>query len=879
MGELWPLVGREAELARITGLIRRGRGALVISGSSGVGRSRLGAEALAIAEAHGMAPARIAGTRAMSRLPLGVFAPLLPADAFNTSPRADGRPELLRRCQEMLATLAGGRRLAVLVDDAHLLDDISIGLLHQLVDAPSVFVIATFDADEMATEEMVGLWKHDEAERIDVVGLDTASIGDLLAAVLGGDVDPALVRELSVAAGGSLVFLRELALAAVEQRALRWDMGVWCLAGPFLPSNRMAELVEARLAGLSDAERAVLELIAFGEPLTPGELPTVELGTIADLERRSIVTSRADGDRTELRLAHAVYGQVLRDRLPALRAREVARTLADAVEATGMRRRDDLLRVASWRLDGGGSRPDQMLGAARLALSRYDFDLAERLARRAMQLGGGFDASFLSAELAAEQGRREEAETEMAALAAQASSDRERGMVAAARLDNVVFAMGNVHLGLHLAVEAEASIIDPSWRAEIAAKRSSVLGGLFGPRACADVAVPVVETADGRARAWAAITGSWAVSRLGKHAQARAIVQRGRDAHDRLETPLEWHRWRLEFFDAEALAHLGDLDESERLALAMYREGLESGSVEEQAWFAWQLSKFVTDRGFPRTGARYGRLAVALFRQLGSRQFESFALGHLATAFAVAGLRRESSETLGSIDMMGLPDTNYYAVDMLQSRAWVATVRGDLPAAASYLHTAAKLGDDIGDLVGATSSLHLLARFGSFEGVLPQLEQHATEIEGPLVQARLAHVRALVAKDGERLEWASAAFSALGATLLAAEAWADASACWRDRGERRRATAATRAAGELVVECESPVTPSLSAIRVIARLTPAERTAALLAANGRKNREIAEELVVSVRTVENHLQHVYEKLGIRGRRELRAAVEVNGLRD
>jgi DNA-binding CsgD family transcriptional regulator len=46
----------------------------------------------------------------------------------------------------------------------------------------------------------------------------------------------------------------------------------------------------------------------------------------------------------------------------------------------------------------------------------------------------------------------------------------------------------------------------------------------------------------------------------------------------------------------------------------------------------------------------------------------------------------------------------------------------------------------------------------------------------------------------------------------------------------------------------------------------------MLAANGRTSREIAEELVVSVRTVENHLQHVYEKLGIRGRAELKAAI-------
>jgi DNA-binding NarL/FixJ family response regulator len=51
-------------------------------------------------------------------------------------------------------------------------------------------------------------------------------------------------------------------------------------------------------------------------------------------------------------------------------------------------------------------------------------------------------------------------------------------------------------------------------------------------------------------------------------------------------------------------------------------------------------------------------------------------------------------------------------------------------------------------------------------------------------------------------------------------------------------------------------------------LTPAEWEAAQLAASGHSNREIADRLVVSVRTVENRLQHVYGKLGVRSRSAL-----------
>ena len=47
---------------------------------------------------------------------------------------------------------------------------------------------------------------------------------------------------------------------------------------------------------------------------------------------------------------------------------------------------------------------------------------------------------------------------------------------------------------------------------------------------------------------------------------------------------------------------------------------------------------------------------------------------------------------------------------------------------------------------------------------------------------------------------------------------------------------------------------------------------AVQAAAGRSNRQIAADHHISVRTVENHLQHVYEKLGITSRRELADAL-------
>jgi DNA-binding CsgD family transcriptional regulator len=311
------------------------------------------------------------------------------------------------------------------------------------------------------------------------------------------------------------------------------------------------------------------------------------------------------------------------------------------------------------------------------------------------------------------------------------------------------------------------------------------------------------------------------------------------------------------------------MEEASRLSERMYEAALEDGSLEDQAWFAWQLSRSVIERGNAETAATFGRLAVALFRQLGAPQYEQFALVDLAAAFAIGGHQRESRETLGFMDALGLAGGKYFSVNVLQARGWMAATNGDLPAAMERLREGTEVGLDIGDLVGAAGCAHSIARLGAPGEAVPTLERLAADVEGPLMIARLDHVRALVAKDANALEEVAARLDTLGATLLAAEAAADAAIVWRDQGSPRRSAAALRLATKLADRCERPSTPALSETRRAARLTPAERTAAMLAANGRTSREIAEELVVSLRTVENHLQHVYEKLGIRGRAELR----------
>lgn len=80
---------------------------------------------------------------------------------------------------------------------------------------------------------------------------------------------------------------------------------------------------------------------------------------------------------------------------------------------------------------------------------------------------------------------------------------------------------------------------------------------------------------------------------------------------------------------------------------------------------------------------------------------------------------------------------------------------------------------------------------------------------------------------------------------------------------------AAEALGELRATGARPRRPRITGVTA---LTRRERRIAGLAADGWRNREIAQELFVTIQTVEFHLRNAYRKLGITSRRELARAL-------
>jgi predicted ATPase len=181
----WPLAGRDEELGAIETALARPPAGVLLVGDAGVGKTRLLREALARLRARGSDCDLVVATRAAASIPFGALSHLLPPDV-----RPDGNPlELLGRFSHRLAGRTGADALVVGVDDAHLLDDASAALLHQLALRGLVTALVTIRLGEPVSDALLALWKE-TARTLRVNPLAEAAVDELIDRILDAPIDP-----------------------------------------------------------------------------------------------------------------------------------------------------------------------------------------------------------------------------------------------------------------------------------------------------------------------------------------------------------------------------------------------------------------------------------------------------------------------------------------------------------------------------------------------------------------------------------------------------------------------------------------------------------------------------------------------------------------
>ena len=874
MDVTWPLVGRRAELEALAAALADTRGGgVVLAGDAGIGKTTLARQALALAEAAGWEVEWLVATRAAASIPFGAVSHLLPS----AERLGDDRLDTLRRAAELLAERSRGQPLLLGVDDAHLLDDASAALVHQLAFRGLAVVVATVRTGEPAPDPVVALWKDGVARRLDLSALPSPVTAELLERALGGPVDGVTRSEVWRITGGNPLYLRELVLGGLESGALRQVDRMWRWSGKLAGATRLAELVQARLGTLDDTARVAVELVAWGEPLGVGVLEQlVGKEAVQAAEDGGLLMLERSGRRALARLAHPLYGEVLRAVLPLSRVRAVAERLAATIGAGALRRRDDILRVGAWQLEAGvATNPDLLLQAARQAVARFDHELTERLARAAVDAGGGPTAVRVLAETLEWQGRHAEAVAVM---------DGEPPAQGAERARWASIRAGNLYWGLERTAEAEEVLQQAAVAEEGGEEAVAMLAWilLFDGRLPEAVAVAgrVLDQPEPPAQAlvWAATAAVPALGSLGRLGQALAVADRGLAVARGHPQELPWGETQLDLVRCQVLLGAGRLAEAKAIAEAGYQAAVADGSSERTGGWAGFRGLVAKAEGRVATAEAWLQEAVALLDEQDPYRFMRWCLAELASVAALAGNQEAAVSWLDRADARAGDANRYFDPWVELDRAWVAAAAGELTRAVDLATRAADMARASTQSRFEAAALYDVARLGAPAGVRQRLEELAGLLEGRLATLLASSAGALAAEDGPALDRVGAAFEDLGALLLAAEAKAAAARAHRTAGRDARANASQERAAALAAACQGARTPGLAAAMPVSVLTPREREVAMLAAAQASSRDIATRLHLSVRTVDNHLGRVYAKLGVSSRAQLATLLEIRASR-
>jgi DNA-binding CsgD family transcriptional regulator len=873
----WPLRGRESELGDVRALLRGSAGGVALCGPPGVGKSRLAWEAVRVARSRPFCVITLVATRAAATIPFGVLASAVDLGAA----RQQGSLDTLLAVRRSLLDQRKGRRLLLHVDDAHLLDEPSAAVVHQLVSERRATLVMTVRHGEPTPDAVSALWKDGFVERLDVQPLDPAATRELLESALHVTVDPASSARLHAVSGGNPLYLRELVRGALDSGTLRESEGVWTLVDDLPPSRRLIEMISERLQLAVPTDRTLLTALALAEPLgvdlltaLPGGAAALRDGLLR-AERSGLVVTDLNGHRIEARLAHPLYGEVLRATMPLLELTELRERLAKLLRSTGAQRAGDVLRIATLQLDAGAPLdPAVALSAARQAREAFALGLAERLARVA--LGGARPGTgVVLADILFHQGRHAEAEELHVRLGAEAGGERNATRLALTRAFNLFWGLGDAHSAWQV-LSSWAPRTSTTLQQELTAERA--VHALFAgnPGEALALVEPLLhsEATSDRALARAAVAASPALVMVGRSLDGATTAAQGLRAVGRLPHGMTATVFgiMLEVCRAHALTAAGLLEEAETSARCAHDAACSSSSALMQGLTAWACGRVSLARGAVTTALGHFRGGAAIDAARMLHVHQRWNLIGSALAAAQAGDAAAAGALLRRIDQLPPGSDRFQAGELLRARAWTAAAAGDEVGARRELRLAVKEAVRAGHADAHVVTLHDLARLGAADEASHGLTSLAGKVQGDLVRAMAAHACALAEDDRRSLADAAERFAELGAWLLAAEAaTACAHSCRRvddvagARSWQRRARAS---AGR----CERARTPALLQGATAAELTGRQQEVARLAAAGLTSKEIAGRLSVSVRTVDNHLLRAYGTLGITSRAELATAL-------
>ncbi|WKG02624.1 LuxR C-terminal-related transcriptional regulator [Mycolicibacterium sp. HK-90] len=857
----WPLVGRSEELAVIADATRAGaeraRG-IVLSGSAGVGKTRVAREAVAGCGARNARRHWIVGTASARGVPLGAFVDVA----------SDFGPDPLRRVREVIDGLIGDARygeVVVGVDDAHLLDDLSAFTVHQLVTRRLATVILTIRTGEPPPDAITAIWKDQHLERLELQPLSPAEIADLLERVLDGPVDSFSAQRLWQFTQGNALYLRHLLDNEVDAGRMTRRAGVWLWDGRPRLSPTLAELLEARMSDVPTAVREVLDALAIAEPLESDVLESIaDADALAEAESLGLVTVDAHVRPASVRLAHPLLGEVRRT--GSLRLQRLRGRIATELGRKSSTDPRDLIRRAALLIESDLT-PDSdlLLAAAAAAMQLLDHRLAETLAARAVAVGGGPWAKIAHAMAITWQERGVEAEAVLGEQAAQATG-LERTQVAILRAMNFLLILGRV-----ADAERELDVLpadDESAQAIATALRPLIELVRGHSRAAVDMAITAEASAEASDvakifLAWVFVTGR---GDLGQIDEIASAANAGYAVADR--SPEVGHlRRRLAFQETHGYRLAGTLAQSDAVVDRIRRDTLDVPF--EESWHRVMVGLSAMSRGALDDARCALRDALAYLGTGDSgRMVKTFGRTWLTTVTGMAGLATDARREFDAIEWWAQdPAACMFDPYLRLAETWACAAEGAVSQAISIMRDAAVKEFELGRPAWEVVLLQTATQFGDHT-TTTRLADLATQVQGPRAPTAAAHAMALAAGDGDALLDVSHRYETFGDRLAAADAAAQAVVAYQHAGLRGAAMTASATAQRLTSECQGAQTPALRAGTTAQPFTARQREIISLAAQGLSNKQIADRLTMSIRSVEGHLFRASQRVAANSREQL-----------
>ncbi|MDP8962362.1 MAG: AAA family ATPase [Actinomycetota bacterium] len=917
------IVGRCRELEALRTWLEAARdsnGRLVLcAGEPGIGKTRLAQELAGIARTGGTA---VAWGRCVEGEGAPVFWPwrqvlrslevdpdtVLAGDA--ESP--EDRFRVFDDVSQAVRAAADRSGLVVILDDVHWGDEPSLGVLRHLADqipGTRLLVFATLRDVEPASvlpRVLPDLLRAPAVEHLDLLGLDLAEVRDQLSRTTAGRsaADASAVLELT---GGNPLFVREVARAMAD--------GTW---RPDRPPRTVLDVVTARLDRVTPQCRRLVQAAAivgrdFSLPLVARALDEPVAQSLSPIDE-AVAYGFVDrvGDIGDYRFVHALTRQAVEASLTTADRAALHRAVAEAIEVQfagdlsqhlaeiarhwselapygeaptartwAMRAADDAVRRLAYEEGVRLYRAALALPAMPLAHEERCRVLVAlgRAAYLAGDLPGCVDAAAAAADAAA-SAQSPELMSE-AALVLEAALDPGVNAVAKRLCEQALAGSGEAgHEALrarllaqlsHLSFyDGEQDRVEALSGAALALARASgddpaLVDALHarkeacpGPAGRAErllLASEMVALAQRTNSARPAMWGElWRIEALvegGQLADAAGELPVLQVAVDRVGGPVSaWHLHRVTACIAQAQGRYAD-------AAALGRRGFDRmRAVEVQpargAYFALQCA-LVSHVGMSDEAAEFVRRPVdplPQFRTLGPlhRSFLLLSAGLLEEAAA-------SYQQTGSLDTWSLPA--FFSLQGHVFGALAASALGRHDDLAVLLQRLEPFRGEhsVGEGVAYMGPVELTLGRGA--AVLGHLNPAIDDLTTAAHQAERAGARGFVAEARYHL-----------ATVLMAR---------NGMGDSDRALAAAQDADHLArslgmsayVERTGALLAKLGA-RPPGALSPREAEVAKLVADGLTNRQIAERLVISERTAQNHVQHILTKLRFTTRRQIAA---------